>query len=92
MRPPAPFPPGPGPAAASPAAVAGELARHLGGHGITGIYTTATAKFAVISVATGLTVWTNGHQLWCTQHGQRHTWPAADLAAAAARIAALALP
>jgi hypothetical protein len=92
MQPPAPFPPGPGPAAASPAAVAAALARHLADHGLTGIYTAATTKFAVISVTTGLTVWTNGHQLWWTQHGQRRTWPAADLAAAAARIAALARP
>ena len=92
MQPPAAFPPGPVPAAASPAAVAAALARHLAGHGIAGIYTAATAKFAVISVTASLTVWTNGHQLWCTQHGQRHTWPAADLAAAAARIAALARP
>ena len=90
MQPPAPFPPGPGPAAASPAAVAAALARHLAGHGLSGIYTAATYKFAVISVTTGLTVWTNGQQLWCTQHGQRHTWPAADLAASSARIAALA--
>jgi hypothetical protein len=92
MQPPAPFPPGPGPAAASPAAVAAALARRLAGHGITGIYTATTYKFALISVTAGLTVWTNGHQLWCTRHGQRHAWPAADLAAAAARIAALARP
>jgi hypothetical protein len=92
MQPPAPFPPGPGPAAAGPAAVAAALARHLTGHGIAGIYTAATAKFAVISVTAGLTVWTNGHQLWCTYQGQRQTWPAAELAAAAAAIAALARP
>jgi len=90
MQPPAPFPPGPGPAAASPAAVAAALARHLAARGITGIYTATTYKFAVISVTAELTVWTNGQQLWCNRHGQRHTWPAADLAAAAARIAALA--
>lgn len=92
MQPPASVPPGPGPAATSPAVVAAALARHLAAHGLTGIYTAATAKVAVISVTAGLTVWTNGHQLWCTQHGQRHTWPAADLAAATARIAALARP
>jgi hypothetical protein len=90
MQPPAPFPPAPG--SASPAAVAAALARHLAAQGITGIYTAATIKFAVISVTAEVTVWTNGQQLWCTRHGQRHTWPAADMQAAAAGIAALARP
>jgi hypothetical protein len=91
MHPPDPFPPGPGPAT-SPAAVAAALARHLAALGITGIYTATTINVGVISVTTGLTVWTSGGQLWCTHHGQRHTWPAADLPAAAAGIAALARP
>ena len=90
MEPPAPFPPWPGPAAANPAAVAAALARQLAARGITGIYTATTYKFAVISVTAGLTVWTNGQQLWCTCHGQRHTWPATDIEAAAADIAGLA--
>jgi hypothetical protein len=92
MQPPAPFPPrpGPGPGAATPAAVAAALARQLAARGITGIYTATTYKFAVISVTAGLTVWTNGQQLWSTWHGQRHTWPAGDMDAAAAGIAALA--
>ncbi len=89
MQPPSPFPRRPGPSA-SPAAVAAALARQLAAYGITGIYTATTDKFAVISVTTGLTVWTNGQQLWCTCHGQRHTWPAADMDAAAAGIAGLA--
>ena len=92
MQPPPPFPPGPGPAAASPAAVAAALARQLTGHGITGIYTATTYKIAVISVTAGLTVWTDGRQLWCNCRGQRHTWPAANLEAAATGIAALARP
>jgi hypothetical protein len=58
--------------------------------GITGIYTATTDKFAVISVTASLTVWTNGQQLWCNRHGQRHTWPAADMEAAATGIAGLA--
>jgi len=37
-----------------------------------------------------LTAWTNGHLVWITLDGQRETWPAADPAAAAARLAALA--
>ena len=92
MQPPAPFPPGPGPAPASPAAVAAALARRLAAAGTTGIYTATTSKFAVISVTADLTVWTNGDQLWCSRHGQHHTWPAADTATAAAQIAALAGP
>jgi hypothetical protein len=43
-------------------------------------------------VTASLTVWTNGQQLWSTCHGQRHTWPAADMQAAATGIAALARP
>jgi len=89
MQPPAPVPPGPGPAPASPAAA---LARHLAGRGITGVYTAATIKVAVISVTAGLTVWTDGQQLWCVVHGQRRTWPADDLEAASTGIAALARP
>jgi|HubBroStandDraft_1064217.scaffolds.fasta_scaffold18026_3 hypothetical protein len=91
MPPPAPLAPGPGPApATSPAVVAAALARHLAGHGITGVYTAATIKVAVISVTTGLTIWTDGRQLWCTHDGTRHTWPATDTTAAAAEITAIA--
>jgi hypothetical protein len=92
MQPPASLPPGPGPAPASPGAVAAGLARHLAGHGITGVYTAATIKVAVISVTAGLTVWTDGRRLWCVVHGQRRSWPAADLQAASTSIAALARP
>lgn len=90
MRPPDPFPPPP--PGASPARAAAGLSRALASHGITGIYTAASAKLAVISVTVDLTVWTNGHQFWCTHHGQRLTWPAADLEDAAARLAALTRP
>jgi hypothetical protein len=82
----------PSPVSSGPPRVAGELTRQLTRAGITGIYTATTAKFAVISVAAGLTVWTDGPHLWCTCQGQRHTWPAADPAAAAAGITALARP
>ncbi len=93
MHPPDPFPPPPpGAGYASPARAAAELTRQLARHGITGIYTAAAEKFAVISVTADLTVWTNGHQIWCTHHGQRHTWPVADTEAAATRLAALARP
>ena len=89
MHPPDPPPP-PGPGYASPANVAAALARQLARHGITGIYTAAAEKFAVISVTADLTVWTNGYLLWCTYDGQRRTWPAADTEAAASSLAALA--
>ncbi len=82
----------PSPVSSGPARVAAELTRQLTRSGITGIYTATTEKFAVISVTAGLTVWTDGHQLWCNYQGQRRTWPAADPAAAAAGIAALARP
>ena len=39
-----------------------------------------------------MTAWTNGHQIWCTCAGQHHAWPAADIEAAAAALAALARP
>jgi hypothetical protein len=90
MYPPDMFPPGSGPA--SPASITAALTRELARHGITGIYTATAQKFAVISVTAEVTVWTNGRQLWCTHYGQRHTWPADDIPAAATRIAALASP
>ena len=93
MPPPYPFPPPPpGAGPASPALIAAGLTRALSRHGITGIYTATAEKFAVISVTADLTVWTNGHQLWCTHDGQRHTWPATDTETAATRLAALARP
>lgn len=89
MHPLGPYPPPPA-SGRTPADAAAALVRQLAGYGITGIYTAATAKFAVISVTTGLTVWTDGRLLWCTHAGQRLTWPAADMRAAGAGIAALA--
>ena len=44
----------------------------------------------MISVGAGLTVWTNGGQLWWTRDGQPRTWPAADPEGAAAHLATLA--
>lgn len=93
MRHPDPFPPSPH--GVSPARVAADLIRALTGRGVTGIYTAAAAKFAVISVISvtaELTVWTNGQRVWCTHHGQRLTWAAADIETAATRIAALTRP
>ncbi len=44
----------------------------------------------MISVGAGLTVWTNGGQLWWTRDSQPRTWPAADPEGAAAHLATLA--
>ncbi len=90
MHPPDPFPPPP--TAGAPARAADALTRALNARGITGIITAAAQKFAVISVTAGLTVWTDGRQLWCTHQGRRRTWAAADLETAAAQLAALARP
>jgi len=89
MHPPDPPPLPPGTGHFSPGRVAADLTRALARHGITGIYTAAAEKFALISVTAGLTAWTNGHQIWCTHGGQRRTWPATDIDAAATRLAAL---
>ena len=94
MHPPEPFPP-PAPGSGgptTPARAAAALTRELTRHGITGIYTATAEKYAVISVTAALTVWTNGHLFWSTRQGQRHTWPAAHPATAAASLAALARP
>lgn len=94
MHPPAPFPrpAPPGTAPASPGHLAATIARLLAGHGLTRIYTAACHLYAVISVTIGLTVWTNGGQLWWDHHGQPRTWPAADPEGAAAHLATLAAP
>lgn len=80
------------PTAAAPGCTAAALARALNARGITGIITAAAPGCAVISVTADLTVWTDSRQLWCTYHGQRRTWPAADSETAAAQLAALARP
>ena len=92
MRPPDPPPVPPAAGHPGPGRVAASLSAALARHGITGIYTAAAEKFAVISVTADLTAWTNGHQIWCTHDGQRRTWPATDIEAAAASLAALARP
>ena len=84
-----PTPP-PSPAAATPARVAEALVHQLARHGLTNIYTATAQTFAIISVTADLTVWTNGRQLWCTHHRQRHTWPADDTERAARQLASLA--
>ncbi len=78
------------PGTSSPASIAAALATMLAGHGLTRIYIAACSVIAVISVAAGLTAWTNGRLLWITRDGHKESWPATDAGAAAARLAALA--
>lgn len=82
----------PGTPTPSPARIAAVVAALLARQGLTRVYVAACSVIAVISVAAGLTAWTNGRLLWVTRAGQRETWPAADAEAAAARLAALARP
>ena len=91
-RGPFPRPALPGTGQATPAAAAATLARHLTAQGIADIYTAASDRYALVSVAAGLTVWTNGRVLWWDHPGQPGTWPATDPVPAAARLAALARP
>ncbi len=94
MQPPAPFPrpASPGAAPPSPGSLAAVVARLLARHGLTRVYTAACQVVAVISVAAGLTVWTNGRQLWWDEHGRPRAWPGADPEGAAAHLAGLAGP
>ncbi len=92
MHPPDSFPPPPSAGNPGPGRVAASLAGALARHGITGIYTASAEKFAVISVTATLTIWTNGRHIWYTRDGQRRTWPATDIEAAATRLATLARP
>jgi hypothetical protein len=94
MHSPFPFPPPapPSSARASPARIAAALAGLLAARGVTRVYTAACELFAVISVAGGLTVWTNGLVLWWEHGGLRQSWPAADTERAAGHLAATAAP
>jgi hypothetical protein len=90
MRSPSPFPPPP--PGASPAATVAALNRALAARGIVGVYTATTARFGLASVATEVTAWTNGHQIWCNCVGRHYIWVAADIDAAATALVALARP
>jgi hypothetical protein len=73
-----------------PADISRELSTLLHTHGLTRIYWSACTLLAVISVAPGLTVWTNGHHLTWTRHGTQTTWAAHDTHRAAEHLARLA--
>jgi hypothetical protein len=90
MHPPDPFPPPAARRESQPRPRRRQFGHALARHGITGIYTASAEKFAVISVTAALTVWTNGRHIWYTHDGQRRTWPATRIEAAATRLATLA--
>jgi len=66
------------------------LARQLRAAGVTRLYAAACARYGVLSVAYGLTVWTNGRLLWWQTGNDQETWPAADPQGAARALTALA--
>jgi hypothetical protein len=67
--------------------LAGELQQR---HGMTRVYGRGTRSLGVLSVATGLTVWTDGAIMRWSEAGTVITWPATDIPGAAVTLAALA--
>ncbi len=66
------------------------LAAHLQGHGLTRLYAASSGRIGVLSVAQGVTVWTDGKVL-CWRAGDGDTrLPAADPQNAARMLAKLA--
>lgn len=92
MKPPYLTTPGPEPTPPRqrPAAALGALAAQLRAAGVTRLYGSACALFGVLSVAYGLTVWTNGRVLWWQAGDEQAVWPAADPQGAARVLTALA--
>ena len=84
------LPAAPGSIRMSPASVVRALDQMLRQRGMTRVYGAACAVFGVISVDTGLTVWTNGRVLLWHFNGMPDAYPAADVEAAAERLAMLA--
>jgi hypothetical protein len=73
-----------------PANVVRALADLLRSDGITRLYGDACTILGVLSIAYGLTVWTDGRRLWWDRDGTQATWPATDPDGAARILAALA--
>lgn len=72
-----------------PAEVLDALAAQLRERGLTHLYGASCGWFGVLSVAAGVTVWTNGRILWWHANGTNATWPAADHPGAARQLAGL---
>ena len=77
------------PARQRPAEVLDALAAQLRERGLTHLYGASCGWFGVLSVAAGVTVWTNGRILWWHANGTNATWPAADHPGAARQLAGL---
>jgi hypothetical protein len=84
------LPAAPGTLRTSPASVVRALDATLRKRGVKRLYSAACDVFGVVSVNTGLTVWTNGRVLLWRHNGASDVCPAADVEAAADRLAALA--
>jgi hypothetical protein len=78
------------PARLRPANVIHALADLLRADGITRLYGNACTMLGVLSIADGLTVWTDGRRLWWDRDGHQVSWPAADPDGAARHLVALA--
>lgn len=71
----------------SPALALRQLAELLTWRGITRLTGSACDLIGVLSIASGVTAWTNGRVLWWRVNGEETSWPAADAEGAAARLA-----
>ena len=76
---------------ARPVDVIRDLATLLHRRGLTRLYWSACTLFAVVSVTSELTVWTDGRILCWQQEGTETRWPISDLAGAAAHLAPMAI-
>jgi hypothetical protein len=84
---PCPLPAAP-PPTRHPKDIINDLATQLHTHGIppASMYTAHSHNRALLSLP-HTTIWTNGHTLTWTHHGQAITWDARDITGAAARLA-----
>jgi len=74
-------------------AVLGAVEAALRSRGFTRLYGGGGARYGVLSVTGGLTIWCDGRALtWQRPDGRQAAWPATDPSGAAARLAALARP
>lgn len=72
-----------------PAEVLRALAGLLQDRGLTRLYGSACTMLGVLSVAYGVTVWTDGQRLWWRGRDDETIWPAADPEGAADQLAHL---
>jgi hypothetical protein len=63
------------------------LAYQLRARGLTVLYGAACRRLGVLSVAYGVTVWTDGEELWWLINDQETRWPVTDPEGAADRLA-----